>query len=95
MADLQVKRVLTLPDRERQYRPQTSMVRRGSTVRVRQRAFLELGSRCKGDFFVAAMDTADHLLRKEGVDALAEAEDAESCWNHSILIAIGRAELAA
>src|SRR5437762_2178588 len=31
--------------------PESSMVRRGSTVRVRQRAYLELGSRCKRRLF--------------------------------------------
>src|SRR4051794_35730017 len=44
------------------------MVRRGSTVRVRQRAYLEPRSRCKSGFFVADQDTLDHLLAKEGVD---------------------------
>src|SRR5438128_4302006 len=44
------------------------MVRRGSTVRVRQRAYLKPRSRCKRGFFVADQDTLDHLLVKEGVE---------------------------
>jgi hypothetical protein len=44
------------------------MVRRGSTVRVRQRALRITRSRCKWRFFVAEIDTAEYLLRKEGID---------------------------
>jgi hypothetical protein len=48
---------------------------------------LDPGSRCKGDFFVAVMDTADHLLRKEGIDGMAEAENSESCWKSQHVVA--------
>jgi hypothetical protein len=39
------------------------MVRRGSTVRVRQRAFWNGEAAANGGFLVAVMDTVDHLLR--------------------------------
>jgi hypothetical protein len=46
------------------------MVRRGSTVRVRQRAFWNREAAAKGGFLVAVMDTVDHLLRQEGLDVV-------------------------
>jgi hypothetical protein len=48
------------------------MVRRGSTVRVRQRALSRLRSRCKRRCLVAATDTAEHLLSTEGVERHSE-----------------------
>jgi hypothetical protein len=41
------------------------MVRRGSTVRVRQRALKSL----EIAIFVVSIDTIEHLLFKEGIDA--------------------------
>jgi hypothetical protein len=48
------------------------MVRRGSTVRVRQRASILRRTARKWRFFVAAPDTVEHLSVREGVsDGLA------------------------
>jgi hypothetical protein len=44
------------------------MVRRGSTVRVRQRALSLSEPPANGRFFVAESDTVEHLLVKEGLD---------------------------
>src|SRR5436190_7741092 len=44
-----------------------SMVRRGSTVRVRQRALLTRRTARKWEVSVAIVDTVEHLPNKEGV----------------------------
>jgi len=49
-------------------RPGTSMVRRGSTVRVRQRLFSDKEPPANGRFFVVATDTVEHLPTTEGLD---------------------------
>jgi hypothetical protein len=44
------------------------MVRRGSTVRVRQRTLFGRRTARKWAVFVAYTETTDHLLEKEGSD---------------------------
>jgi hypothetical protein len=43
------------------------MVRRGSTVRVRQRLFWKYEAAAKASFLVAVMDTVEHLPIQEGL----------------------------
>src|SRR5437763_827433 len=63
-------------------RVRRSMVRRGSTVRVRQRAYSESRSRCKRRFFVADQDTVDHLLDKEGIEGRGGSTTRRDAGNH-------------
>jgi hypothetical protein len=54
--------------RDRQFRPRTSMVRRGRRFESVRGLFLEDKVAANRGLFVAATDTVEHLLVKEGVD---------------------------
>jgi hypothetical protein len=63
------------------------MVRRGSTVRVRQRALSSRRTARKWAVFVASLETGEHLLRKEGRDKR------KDCWTSQNWLDAGVAEL--